>query len=160
LWLAKPCLGACRQGTFERMHTDTCLSHPNPCAIIITSHITTQTPRKGTARRSCNQRVAKGREPQERRDSRDAEQQQTQNRTRHKPPARANPNRTTPLHYLIRRPRQAGAKSTAQSISQEPITIPLHVEVAPAHSYTQLPHNRPRSQTCLLLQQTPESAAS
>jgi hypothetical protein len=108
-------------------------------------HILTQTPRKGTARKGCNhkrQRATRASRLQRfrlrrdsrgsdsvqrlqrfrlRRDSRGSEKQQTQNRTRHRPPATAKPNRTTPLHYLIRRPGQAGAKTTAQSTSQEPV---------------------------------------
>jgi hypothetical protein len=101
-------------------------------------HILTQTPKKGTTRKSCNhkrQRATRATIRQRHRATADAELNQAQS-TGH-----SQPNRTTPLHYRICRPGQAGAKTTAQSTSQEPITIPVYVEVAPAHSYTQLPNS-------------------
>jgi hypothetical protein len=55
----------------------------------------------------------------------------------HRP--RAKPNRTAPLRHCVHQPGHAGEKTPAQSASQEPITIAVNVEIAPAHSYTQLP---------------------
>jgi hypothetical protein len=101
-----------------------------------------QTPRKGTTRKSISHKRPRATRFQRHQASRGTDQilNSTGLKPNQIPPKfhrpRAKPNRTTLLHYLTHGPGQARAKTLAQSASQGPITIPVNVEIAPAHSYT------------------------